>query len=76
MPVVDTRTHVFHIGVHRLCTVGGGIRRPRTKTAVEPAFLLVSDMIGQVEKRLGGRATDGVGPRVVTLTPDAERRRR
>ena len=41
-----------------------------------PVFLQVSARLGRQNGRYGGRLPDGVGPRVMTLTSNAERRRR
>jgi len=40
------------------------------------AFLQVGALIERENERYGGRLTDEVGPRVMTLTSNAERRRR
>src|SRR3954452_4841798 len=75
-PAVDERTHCFHTGVHRLCTPGNGCCPASLRARPRSASLQVRSRFGRTNGGFGGRLTDGVGPRAVTLTSDAERRRR
>jgi hypothetical protein len=73
---VDALAHWVHTGVHRLCTAGGTTVPGPAPVVRRPASLQVSERFGRENGRYDGRLTDGVGPRVMTLTSNAERRRR
>ena len=73
---VDAHRHWVHTGVHRLCTAGErSCRAPRRAVRCSTSLQL-SALFEREDGWFGGRLTDGVGPRVMTLTSNAERRRR